>query len=60
MEYYFQIRDSKNGILSKKEAMSQHSKAPFTIEFADTYELCIISHVNHGNVYIIHRYNNRD
>lgn len=40
-----QIRDSKNGILAKKEGMSHQAKASFTTEFADTYELCIVSHV---------------
>lgn len=45
-----QIRDSRNGILAKKEGMSHQAKASFTSEFADTYDLCIMSHViSQGN-----------
>lgn len=47
---YFQIRDSRNGILSKREGIAHQAKASFTTEIADTYELCIISHVSPGNV----------
>lgn len=47
---YFQIRDSKNGILSKKEGMSHQAKASFTTEMADTYELCIVSHISPGKM----------
>lgn len=47
---FFQIRDSRNGILSKREGIAHQAKASFTTEIADTYELCIISHVSPGNV----------
>lgn len=44
----YEIRDSRNGILSKREGIAHQAKASFTTEIADTYELCIISHVSPG------------
>ncbi|XP_055321812.1 transmembrane emp24 domain-containing protein bai [Sitodiplosis mosellana] len=44
----YEIRDSRNFILAKKEGMSHQAKASFTTEVADTYDLCIISHVSPG------------
>jgi len=44
----YEIRDSRNGILSKREGIAHQAKASFITEVADTYELCIISTVSHG------------
>lgn len=43
-----QIRDSRMGTLAKKEGMTHQTKASFTTEVAENYELCIISHVSPG------------
>jgi len=44
----YEVRDSRNFVLARKEGMSHQAKASFTTELADTYDLCIISHVSPG------------
>ncbi|XP_031632975.1 transmembrane emp24 domain-containing protein bai [Contarinia nasturtii] len=44
----YEIRDSRKGLLSKKEGMSHQAKASFTTESAETYDICISSHVSPG------------